>query len=465
MLQKMKLIYPEHLKLLEFQHIAIQQTIHFLQNNPANACYNACEMGLGKSVISVVAMNTLGCKKILIVCPAIMRLVWRDEIIKWSTTDPDMIDVILSGKDADDRIKRTGDFNYVVTSYDLASSRPFLTWLESQKWDAIIMDESHYLKNTRTQRTKAVLGQLWPEAKYRLALSGTPFTTRVIDGYTIFRRMLPGRWKDFDDFADEFSYKQMKSINGRTFFDYFGVKNADKLRQLIRGNFYVRFTKAEVLIDLPPKQYTRISLPLKYAVIPRGKTEKEALEIEAEMIRRAIEEYKPVPVPKCLAEHRRLQGERKAEAVIEFVQNLLEQDIPVVLFAWHKSVIAAYKQAFESYRPAVITGDTPPAVRKSEVDRFQSTQCSASDAGTILFIGNIQAAGVGITLTRSSTCVLGELDWSPASIAQAVDRLHRIGQRGTVNVYYFIVEKSIDEAITNTVMSRAKMFKSILDEK
>lgn len=459
---RMQLNVPAGQTLLPFQHTAIEQTIHFLQNNPANACYNACEMGLGKTVQAIVAMNTLGCWKVLVICPAIMRLVWQTEIIYWSSLEAGKIDVILSGKDADDRSISNADVQYVVTSYDLASSRPFLTWLERQPWDAVIMDEAHYLKNTRAKRTHAVLDGIWKASKYRLALSGTPFTTRVVDGYTLFKRMIPKRWPDFDSFADEFSYKQMKNIGGRLITDYFGVKNADTLRTLIRENFYVRFTKDEVLSDLPPKQFTRVPLPLKYAVLPRGKTEEEQLKIEAEMIRRAIEEDKPVPVPKCLAEHRRLQGERKAEAVIEFVKDLLEQDIPVVLFAWHKNVIAAYAEAFKDYRPAIITGETPAQRRKHEVARFQERDAGDS---TNLFLGNMVAAGVGITLTRSSTCVLGELDWSPTTVAQAVDRLHRIGQRDTVNVYYFTVEKSIDESLTNTVMSRARTFKTVLDGK
>lgn len=444
--------------LLPFQVEAIKNTIKFLQNNPANACYNACEMGLGKTVQAIVAANTLGCKRILVVCPAIMRLVWAEEMTKWYGVDAGQsFDIVLSGKDADEIEKRsTGPDHIVITSYDLASSRPFLTWLEKYKWDMLIMDESHYLKNTRAKRTHAVLDGIWKASHYKLALSGTPFTTRVVDGYTLFRRMLPGRWADFDAFAEEFSYKQIKKIGYRVIVDYFGVKNPTVLRQLIRSNFYVRYTKEEVLKDLPEKQFTRITLPLKYAVQPKGKTEAESLAIEAEMIRRAIENDKPIPIPKCLAEHRRLQGERKAEAVIEFTRDLLEQDIPVVVFAWHKNVVAAIADAFKDYTPSVITGETQAKKRQEEVNRFMN-------GSTLLFLGNMQAAGVGITLTCSSTVVLAELDWSPATIAQAIDRVHRIGAKSTVNVYWFSVEKSIDESISMVVMNRARSFKGVLD--
>ena len=463
----MKLQHPITTTLYPFQQRAIEETLHFLRNNPANACYNACEMGLGKTVQAIVAANTLdfqlqwGEARILIVCPAIMRLVWRKEIMRWALVGEKFFNehldptcVILKSSDITKMFSQS--WKYLIISYDLAAAPRITNYLADKHWDLMIMDEAHYLKNSRANRTKAVLQRLWPKADFKLALSGTPFTTRVVDGYTLFRRMLPGRWADFNAFAEEFSYCQIKNINGRTIRDYFGVKNAPALRELIRSSFYVRYTKEEVLTELPPKIYTRMPLPISYAVMPKAKEEAEELKIEAEMIRRAIESDKLPVIPRSLAEHRRLQGEKKAPAVVEFVADLLEQDIPVCVFAWHKNVIEALRVGLEAFNPSVITGDTESSRRQAEIERFQT-------GGTKLFIGNYIAAGVGVTLTASSTVVLAELDWSPATTAQAIDRLHRIGQTDTVNVYYFVVENSIDESISNTVMRRTRDFKRVLD--
>lgn len=451
--------------LFAFQIQAIKETIHFLETNPANACYNACEMGLGKTIQAIVAASTLRCHRILIVCPAIMRLVWEREFRSWwvmpngkrPSDSSWKFDVILSGKDIEYVSKvKNSKTQVVITSYDLAADEPFISYLESRTWDMLIMDEAHYLKSSKAKRTKAVLNRIWPKAHYKLALSGTPFTTRVVDGYTLFRRMIPGRWADFTAFANEFSYNRVKFISGRRIIDYFGVKDAPKLKTLIRSSFYVRYTKEEVLKDLPPKVFTKIPLPVEYAVMPKTKKEATELEIEAHAIKQILEGDKPLPpIPKYLAEHRRMQGERKVPVVVEFVKELLDQDIPVVVFAWHKNVIASLQETLSAFDPAVITGETPAKAREEEVERFQR-------GDTLLFIGNYIAAGVGITLTASSTVVCAELDWSPATVAQGIDRLHRIGQRDTVNVYYFVVEKSIDESISNTVMSRARTFKEVL---
>lgn len=450
----MKLIYPETKTLFPFQEEAINKTINFLQNNPTHSCYNACEMGLGKTVQAIVAMNTLGYKKVLVVCPAIMRLVWQSEIKSWVNPIAPAY-TILSGKDITGMFKVP--WSWLITSYDLASSPTLLRYLEEISFDAIICDEAHYLKNSKAKRTKTVLQKLFPKAKYHLALSGTPFTTRIVDGYTLFHRMLPTRFPDFNSFVNEFSYCQIKHISGRTIHDYFGVKNADILRNIIRSAFYVRYTKEECLKDLPAKQFSKITLPIDYAVVPKESSKKESLEAQAELIRQAIEDGKdPPPLPQTLAEHRRLQGEKKVPAVIEFVSNLLEQSIPVVCFAWHKNVIHALNEAFREYSPAIITGDTPAGARAEAVAAFQ-------DGKTLLFIGNYIAAGVGITLTVSSTVVLAELDWSPTTISQAVARTHRIGQRQMVTIYYFSVEKSLDESIERVLLNRIKDFEKVLE--
>ena len=161
-------------------------------------------------------------------------------------------------------------------------------------------------------------------------------------------------------------------------------------------------------------------------------------------------------LPKNLAEHRRMQGEKKLEPIIEWLSDQLENNIPIVCFAYHRSVITKLVEHFKEAAPAVITGDTSAQERFDAVQKFQS-------GGTNLFIGQINAAGVGITLTRSSTVCLAELDWSPAVLAQAWDRVHRIGQVNTVDVYYFVVKDSLDESINNVVVSRARIFKKVLD--
>ncbi len=160
--------------------------------------------------------------------------------------------------------------------------------------------------------------------------------------------------------------------------------------------------------------------------------------------------------PKAIATKRREQALKKVDPIVEFVENLLSQNEPVVLFAYHREIIRLLAEKLKKYNPVLITGDTAANDRAKVVEEFQG-------AKTDLFIGQIAAAGVGITLTRSRVCVLAELDWSPAVIAQAVDRLHRISQRNAVDVYFFTVEGSVEVDIQSTLMNKSKTFKTILE--
>jgi SWI/SNF-related matrix-associated actin-dependent regulator 1 of chromatin subfamily A len=461
-----KLIYPSDKELYPFQKKAIRKMLKFLTTNETNSVYNACEQGLGKTIQAltvcntlkpnaIIASNTLKANTVLILCPAIMRLVWEEEIERWFETEHHNVipltHVFLSGKNipAKNELKSC---NYVVCSYDLARTPKILTLLKSLNYDVVIYDEAHYLNNTRSKRTKACLRTLWDRATFHILLSGTPFTTSVVNGYSCFHRILPSAFPDFPTFVSGFCFERITPWGK----EYFGVKNADILRKIIRKTFYIRYTKEEVLPDLPDKIYQRITLPIEYAIVPKGSTEKEELEAEIEMIRRAIETGKPVPIPPHLAEHRRLQGEAKVKPICDFIHNQLENEIPVVCFAHHRKVISDINEEFKKYTPAVITGSTSAPGRSEAIKRFQEGKSN-------LFIGNFVAAGTGITLTRSSTVVLAELDWSPSILSQAIDRCHRIGQKDSVNVYWFVVKNSLDETISNVVMNRTRIFRSVLE--
>lgn len=440
---------PKGKTLYPFQKKAIKQTLKFLRANETNSVYNACEQGLGKTIQTICVLNCLKAERVLIVCPAIMRYVWKEELYNWATFPCDPY-IFTTSKNLPSFLSSKRNF---ICSYDLVRTPAVLKLLSNCTFDAIIFDEAHALNNTTAKCTKACLKTLFPKSKYHIFLSGTPFTTSVINGYSIFHKVAPSYFPDFPKFVDNYSYSRPTPWGN----EYFGVKNAKILRKIIRSNFYLRYTKKEVLTDLPDKTFQKISLPFTYAVEPKAKNDKEQLEIELHMLRKYLEAGKsPPPIPSTLAEHRRLQGEAKVKPVADFVLDQLINNIPVVLFAHHRSVINELTIALRDFSPVVITGKTKPKERQAGITAFQNGE-------TNLFIGNFVAAGTGITLTRSSTVVLAELDWSPSIISQAVDRCHRIGQKDAVIIYYFVVNNSLDETISNIIINRTKVFNQVLE--
>ena len=145
----------------------------------------------------------------------------------------------------------------------------------------------------------------------------------------------------------------------------------------------------------------------------------------------------------------------KIPHVIEHLKDCLENG-PVVFFAHHKDVIAAINEAFPD--AVKITGDVGMEDRQTAVDAFQAGK-------TNLFLGNILAAGVGITLTASAHVVFGELDWVPGNMSQAEDRCHRIGQEQSVLVQHLVLEGSLDADMAKKLIKKQAVIDAALDSK
>lgn len=437
---------PQGLSLLPFQIEAVEKMLQFL--SLTGGVYNACEPGLGKTVQTITVMNMMRPLKTLIVCPAVMRLTWYRELKKWGLT-PWVADprAVLSSKDLEDCWMAS----CLIVSYDMLSRH--IEKFHNFVWDLLVLDEAHYLKSRTAKRTKAILGKLWVESNYKIALSGTPMTQSVCDGFSLFNKFCPTEFPNFYKFANTWAYTKRTPWGDQ----YFGVKNPEALSALIRSKFFIRYRKEEVLKDLPEKNFIEITLPkatdpeLSHA----QQTSYTSFLEEVRQSRSRSDAEFPRP-PQSVLSARRQHGLLKVSAICEVVSGLLEQEFPVVLFAWHVDVLTSYMNSLRKFNPVLIKGDVSSLDRQKAIENFQ-------EGRTNLFIGQLAAAGTGITLTRSSTCVLAELDWSPAIISQAVDRLHRIGQKKCVDVYYFVVEDSLEEDIVRTLVEKAKTFARVVD--
>lgn len=426
---------------------------------------NGSDMGVGKTVMTLEALMQLDVAKVLIVCPASVRGVWESEIRKWWRTGGVEIETWYTGKKARTYQDSLPACSFTVVSYALARGTDMLKSLMREKWDALVLDESHKCNNRKTQQTEACLTHLWPRAKYHICLSGTPFTTRIVDGYNIFNKMAPDLFPNFFQFAAKYSESETQVIHVKTRFGkvvrkevtkYFGVKNGRELGKLIRSRFYFRFKKAEVLKELPPKIFQEIFLPDTLSLSPKAKTDAEQCKIELHLLKKALENDKSFVAPKSLAELRRMQGEIKVDEIAAFALDILEQQ-QVVIFAHHQNVINGLREAIEAKKVlcGVINGATKAEDRTQIVNDFQAGK-------TPCFIGQFEAAGTGLTLTAASVVILAELPWSPGTLQQSIDRCHRIGQKDSVLVYPMLVRGSIDEGIYGILKKRALDFNTVL---
>lgn len=436
-------------KLYPFQEETVERSLNFLKQNISHSVYVANEPGLGKSATSVITANRLKAKRILVVCPAIMRSVWQDQIRLWTDIPDHTTHVVYSGKDLS---LKTPKVNYLITSYSLASSSAHADLLAADTFDLIILDEAHYLCNYKAKRTKVILARIAPKATYKILLSGTPMSSGASQLYTTFSFILPDLFPSWFYFVSRYCHKKVTPFATM----YTGVKNADELSSIIRSKFYIRYKKEEVLKDLPAKQHLTIPLESKYSVKLHG-TDALTIEQDLKAVEAAVLDGRPIVLPASVAGLRRLQGEAKAGPVAEYAHELLEQQIPLVIFAHHKAVITKLACLLADYSPRVISGETSMTDRQTAVSEFQSGKCN-------LVIANFQAGGIGITLTRSSNVLLAELDYSPAIIDQAINRCHRIGTLNSVQIHWFSVTESMDARIEKILRDKTESFNSLLDK-
>jgi len=429
------------------------------------------EMGLGKTIQAIGVINadpTL--KRILIVCPASLRLNWYRELQKWLTRE---LSIVL----ADSKVWR-GGYDVTIINYDILTKHS--AKLRETAWDLVICDEAHYLKNPDAKRTQAVCGkekkgvvEVEPiRARRRMLLTGTPIPNRPIEGWTIFHYLDPVEFRSFFGYAKRYA----GAYQGAYGWDFSGSANLPELQDKLRGTIMIRRLKADVLTELPAKRRSVIEIPANGAS-GAVKAEQQAWERKEETMlamRTAVELAKASENPDdyadavaslktaataAFAEISKLRHDTavaKIPYVIEHLRNAIEDGSKVVVFAHHHDVIDALAAEFGS-QAVTMYGDVPMATRQANVDRFQS------DPGCLVFIGGIQAAGVGITLTAASHVVFAELDWVPGNVTQAEDRCHRIGQHEMVIVEHLVLEGSLDARMAAILVQKQEVLAAALD--
>ena len=406
-------------------------------------------------------INATSPSRALIICPASLRTNWQREADKWLVRDYQTT-VIETGKQAAPEMEGGG---LVILNFDLL--RQHHEWLASTEWNLMIIDEAHYLKNSKAQRTQRVFGGKKVKgirAARTVLLTGTPMINRPNELWTALRAIDPqGLGRNWMRYHERYCALQ----HTRWGMDTSGASNLDELQINLRASVMIRRMKADVLTELPAKRRQIIELPQNGTsrLVRAERQAYDAHQDRIEALREAVENAELLEDSDAYAEaSQRLRdemnaafgdlariraelAEAKAPKCAEHIRLAAEQAPVVVMAHHHVMVDALVKELGEDFRVVTLTGRDSREARQRSVDEFQ-----AGDAD--IFIGNIDAAGVGITLTRASHVIFCELPWTPGQASQAEDRCHRIGQVNSVLVQHLVIDGSLDARMVQTIVAK-----------
>ena len=426
------------------------------------------EMGLGKTIQALAYLNNHPeLRPAIILCPATLKLNWEREIYE-----------TLPGKQNVQVLKGTSPYpitgEIIIINYDILPNKyktevdpmtgkkvkkelartGWVDFLIDLKPKVLVFDEAHYIKSSSALRTKATR-KLSKEIPKIIALTGTPIVNRPVEGFNIVQIINRHVFPNFMNFARRYCDAKHNGFG----WDFSGASNKEELHHILTRTIMIRRKKADVLPDLPDKLYSYIPVELDNA--------REYKRAERDFINwLAGEKGKEAAVKAKMAEHlvkiealKQIAVKGKMDQATEWIRDFLDQNgNKLIVFATHKYAIDHLMKEFKGVA-VKIDGTTPTAQREASVRAFQN------DPGIKLFVGNIKAAGVGITLTAASSVAFLELPWTPGDLAQAEDRAHRIGQKDTVNVYYLLASGTIEETIAALLDDKRKVLDAVLDGK
>lgn len=406
------------------------------------------EMGLGKSFICLLYLNrNPDAWPAVVVCPATLKWNWAHE----AATHFGIRGEVLDGMQPPKRVPRC---RLLIVNYDiLHPSRHGDGWLEVLKNlnpKTIILDECQAVSSPKAKRSRACR-ELCKGVPNRLALSGTPMMNRPAELWSVLNMVRP----DLFPSAWPFLHKFCGPRKAPWGWEFNGATNMEELRDTLTSNLLIRRRKEDVLTELPPRRRIVVPLPLS----DRGEYEQASKDFLTWISKTSPTGLSGAARAEGLvkAGHlKRLTARLKLPAVMDWIDTFLDGGGKLVQFAVHKAIVTQLKARYRS-RCVVIDGSTSLRDRKETVHAFQNGR------KIDLLIGNLQAAGVGLTLTASSTTAHCELGWKPAEHLQADDRVHRIGQTRPTEAYYLIASSTIEEKILKLMWRKQDVIRTVID--
>lgn len=405
----------------------------------------ADDMGLGKTVQTLSAMvywkDQNPESRFLVVCPASLLYNWKSEIEKFT---PDLELFVYHGPNRNFKDFLKSPASVMITSYALI--RNDIEQFRSMVWDAIILDESHHIKNYQAQQTQAVLQLI---GKRRILLNGTPIMNTISDLFPQLKFLLPQWFRSPDQFRKAYEKPGKK-----------GKSNTSPLQELqkITNPFILRRTKKTAAPDLPDKTESVLWCEMEpdqreaYEIIKNQVKKNIFIDIKNRGLNKAklgvlqgITKLRQVCSSPHLIDEPGFQHRSSVKIdnlIDELTSNLKGEK--VLIFSQFINTMELLKEAFEmhgiTYRS--FSGKTAVEQRIQRVEEFQR-----EDSEIQVFLASLMAGNSGINLSKANYVFLVEPWWNKAVQQQAIDRAHRIGQEQKVFAYNMICRDTIEEKI------------------
>lgn len=420
----------------------------------------ADDMGLGKTlqILSLLVSKKeegQDCSS-LVVCPTSLVLNWQNEVQKFA---PELQTLVVIGSLAErrDLLKQMGDFDIVITSYDLLKRD--IEKYGDKEFRYHIIDEAQFIKNHGTQNAKAVK---IIKSRQRFAMTGTPVENRLSELWSIFDFLMPGYLHSYHKFKEDYETDI--------------VKNGDKQKAAMLSRqiapFVLRRLKSNVLKELPEKTesvvYARMEGEQKKLYL--ANLAKAKSEIDNKIKESGFEENKMM-ILALLTRLRQIcchpslcyddyKGESaKLETCVELLFEAVAGGHKVLLFSQFTSMLEIIEKSLkrEGIRYHMLTGATDKGKRMKLVDRFNTDD-------TKVFLISLKAGGTGLNLTAADIVIHYDPWWNLAAQNQATDRTHRIGQKNSVHVYKLIEQGTLEEKILKLQESKKDLADSVINE-
>ena len=417
---------------------------------------NGDDMGLGKTLEAIATINKANAFPCLVICPNVVKINWQREWAKF--TDKKAMVLTDSVRTSWPFFWQTGMNQVFIVNYESLRKYFVRRITKSEKWTlkdvefhqtiklfkSVIIDESHKVKSTSTQQSKFCKG-IASGKEYIILLTGTPVVNKPNDlvcQLGIMDRMIDfGGWK----------YFVSRYCSGPH-----GASNLKELNFMLWKNCFFRREKSKVLTQLPDKVRQVMSCDIT--------NRKEYQDAERDLID-YLKRYKEADDEKI---QKSLKGEvmvrigilkditarGKLKEVIDFVKDFRENRKKIILFCNLHEIVDRLLVAFPS--AVCVTGRQNMQEKQASVDAFQK------NPKTDIIICSIKAASAGITLTAASDVAFIELPWTYADCDQAESRAHRIGQKDSVNCYYLLGRRTIDQKLYRIIEEKKHISNAVL---